>query len=216
VVVTDGAIALLLVDLYSGAYASFDHLEPGNGPSGICWATKRVDGVTYIFLRGSVTFWDWFKDFISLAAPCTHDVLGPVHPGFALGMDRVYAAIKQHSEGPWVVAGHSLGAGRAAILTGLMVEDGRTPLARVVFGEPKPGFSQLSRYIARVPGRSYRNGDTHQHDLVTDVPITLLIAEYEHPTPLIEVLAEPAIDAKEGVFKWHNMGLYAKAVQGIL
>jgi hypothetical protein len=212
--ITDAAIAALLVDLYAGS-DQFDHFEPGNGPSGICWASKRVDGVDVILMRGSVTFWDWFKDFVALAAPFVHDTLGPVHPGFALGMDRCWARIKQQTAGPWITAGHSLGAGRASVLTGLMLEDGVTPLERVVFGEPKPGFAKLGRYLAGVPGRSYRNGDTHAHDLVTDVPITFLLEEYEHPTPLIEVLAAPAADAPNGIFKWHNMRLYAKAVSNL-
>lgn len=213
--ITDAGIASMLVDLYAGTN-QFDHGEPGIGPSGICWASKRVDGVDVVVFRGSVTFWDWFKDFLALATPFAHETFGPIHQGFGLGMDRCWGRIKQQTKGPWIVGGHSLGAGRADIVTGLMIEDGCAPLARVVFGEPKPGFAQLAKYLSTVPGRSYRNGNAHAHDLVTDVPITFLLEEYEHPTPLIEVLAMPAADAKNGVFKWHNMGLYAQAVQGIL
>jgi hypothetical protein len=213
-VITHAAIAGLLVDLYAGAN-TFDNYAPGIGPSGICWASKRVDGVDVILLRGSVTFWDWFKDFLALATPFEHETLGPIHQGFGLGMDRAWRDISEVTKGPYIVAGHSLGAGRAAILTGIMIESGVQPLARVVFGEPKPGFDRLKQYIARVPGFSYRNGDTHAHDLVTDVPITFLLEEYEHPTPLIEVLATPAADAPNGVFKWHNMGLYRAALKGL-
>jgi hypothetical protein len=219
--ITDAAIAELLVELYRATPLSdmqestFDYFEPGNGPSGICWAVKRVDGVDVILLRGSVTFWDWFKDFLALATPFEHETLGPIHQGFGLGMDRAWASIAQRTKAPRIVAGHSLGAGRAAILTGLMVESGMPPLRRVVFGEPKPGFKRLSEFIAGVPAASYRNGDGHAHDLVTDVPITFLLEEYEHPTPLIEVLAAPAADAPNGVFKWHNMGLYAAALKGL-
>jgi hypothetical protein len=212
--ITHAAIAGLLVDLYAGAPV-FDNLAPGIGPSGICWASKRVENVDVILLRGSVTFWDWFKDFLALATPFGHETLGPIHQGFGLGMDRAWRDISDATKGPYIVAGHSLGAGRAAILTGIMLESGITPLKRVVFGEPKPGFARLKEYIAGVPGFSYRNGDTHAHDLVTDVPITFLLEEYEHPTPLIEVLATPAADAPNGVFKWHSMGLYATALKGL-
>jgi len=212
-VITDAAIAGMLVDLYAGKN-TFDNGEPGDGPSGICWASRRVDGVDVVVFRGSVTFWDWFKDFVALATPYHHETLGPVHPGFALGLDRCWHRIKKQTAGPWIVGGHSLGAGRADIMTGLMIEDGHAPLARVVFGEPKPGFAQLKNYLDAVPGRSFRNGDGHAHDLVTDVPITFFLEEYEHPTPLIEVLAAPAATATGGVFKWHNMLLYNAAVQG--
>jgi hypothetical protein len=213
-VITDAAIAGLLVDLYAGA-TTFDHFAPGLGPSGICWASKRVDDADVILLRGSVTFWDWFKDLMALAAPYSHETLGPTHPGFTLGMVRCLRDILAVTKGPYIIAGHSLGAGRAAILTGLMVEAGILPLTRVVFGSPKPGFKRLSDYIAGVPGRSYRNGDEHHHDLVTEVPFLLPPEEYVHPSPLIMVSAapDPATATKFGLFKWHHMPLYAQALK---
>jgi hypothetical protein len=215
---TDLQIANSLVDLYAGTLTSFDFVEPGKGDSGICWSSKRSDGVDYIFLRGSVTLADWFKDLIALAAPWTHDTLGPVHPGFLLGMDRCWAEIKFKTAGPWVVSGHSLGAGRAAILTGLMLEDGISPLARVTFGEPKPGFAQLAKFISKVPTRSYRNGHNRDHDLVTSVPISFPPEEYAHAETLIDVSAIPSLEETilHGPLRYHSMKLYVQALAGLV
>ncbi len=218
--ITDARIAELLEDLYAPdvlghTSAPVDYFAPGEGPSGICWASKRIDGVTVILLRGSVTLWDWLTDVMALATvPYHHETLGPTHPGFTLGMDRCWRDIKANTQGPYIIAGHSLGAGRAAILTGLMLESGVTPLARVVFGEPKPGFAPLASYIQGVSGRSYRNGDASHHDLVTDVPIRFPPEEYVHPSPLIEVCAPPVgyILERMGLFAWHHMGLYSSAL----
>lgn len=213
---TDAQIANLLLDLYGGKN-SFDFVESGSGDSGICWAHKRVDGVDYIFLRGSVTLQDWFRNLLALAAPWTHETLGPVHPGFLLGMDRCWAEIKQRTSGPWVVSGHSLGAARAAVLTGLMIESGVTPLCRVVFGEPKPGFSKLAQYISHVPSRSYRNGHNRDHDLVTSVPISFPPEEYVHAEALIDVTAIPSLKQtlKYGPLRYHVMELYAQALAAL-
>jgi hypothetical protein len=156
---------------------------------------------------------------LALATAFEHETLGPIHQGFGLGMDRCWARIKAQTKGPWIVGGHSLGAGRADVLTGLMVEDGCPPLARVVFGEPKPGFKRLADYISGIPGRSYRNGNPQHHDLVTDVPLTFPPEEYVHPTPLIEVDCEPdaAVVERWGAFRYHHMPLYAGALaKGIL
>ena len=213
--VTDGQIATFLVSLYDGTVSEFDFVEPGQGDSGICWAHKRVDEVDYIFLRGSATLRDWFRDLLALASPWTHDTLGPVHPGFLLGMDRCWAEIKERTKGPWIVCGHSLGAARAAILTGLMIESGVAPLCRVVFGEPKPGFSKLAQYISSVPSRSYRNGNAgREHDLVTSIPFSFHPEEYVHAETLIDVISEPDLETTllYGPLRFHKMELYVKAL----
>jgi len=213
-VISDLQIVNLLIAQYQDPAKGFDVSDPGVGPSGICWSSVNVSGTTVICLRGSKTFWDWFKDFIALATPYDHETLGPTHPGFTLGMDRCWRDIKASTTGPYVIAGHSLGGGRASILTGLMLEDNVHPLSRVTFGEPKPGFSQLAQYISSVPARAYRNGDGHHHDMVTDFPLTISMEEYTHPTPLIELSATPSDqhEALFGMFKFHHISLYGAAL----
>ena len=63
--------------------------------------------------RGSTTFEDWRRDFDVWADPFGHSKIGPVHPGFLLGVDQVLDEYRQKASGAPLVGGHSLGAGRA-------------------------------------------------------------------------------------------------------
>lgn len=218
--ISDYAIADLLVRLYDSEdepleTAGFDVFESGESDGGICWASKRCGTFDVVCLRGSKTLEDWARDAFSFTLPFANRGLGPVHPGFKIGMDDAWAEIRSKTHGPWVIAGHSLGAGRAAILAGLMVLDGCAPIRRVVFGEPRPGFQQLADLIALVPAASYCNGSqAHAHDRVTDVPLEFGVEQYVHPTPLSYVNAPPAA-ASSGLFAWHHMGLYREALKGM-
>lgn len=235
---SDAAIAALCNGIYDyPGYAPvvWDHLELPEQDNGICWGVKQFGGVDVIVLRGSTTQQDWIRDFAALAdpftgaesaflkvlafkisgAPSDHAFLGPVHPGFLAGMEDAWAAMKPLIGSRVIVSGHSLGAGRAAILTGLMVHDGRPPLARVVFGEPRPGFPPLAKLISSVTARSYRNGNGVLYDLVTDVPMPIGPEDYVHPCPLTDVCEEPGPKWTEqwGVFAWHAMPLYLRAAE---
>ena len=213
--ITDLAIADLLIKFYAWKGEANIFEAGAYTATGVCWASKRVDGVDVVMLRGSTTPTDWVRDFIALVSPFEHDDLGPVHPGFLIGMADVWRAIFKATTGPRIVAGHSLGAGRACILTGLMVKSGYPPIRRVCFGEPKPGFAQLASIISAVPAASYRNGDAHHHDIVTDVPITFPPEEYVHPLALTEVCAVPGSAGPQpewGPLNWHHMPLYRAAL----
>lgn len=215
---SDAVVANNLIALYAGNAANFTAIDLGS-VDGICWAHKqRADGCE-IYLRGSVTMEDWHRDFLALPnfQPFTHSALGPVHSGFLLGLHELWDEIKRKTKGPWVVAGHSLGAGRAAILAGIMMSDGKPPLRRVCFGEPKAGFAKLAKLVSAIPAASYRNGDDKHHDLVTDVPFTFPPLNYVHPCDLTHVCAPPdeVMALRYGVFSWHSMNLYAKALLGV-
>lgn len=195
----------------------YDAGDLGQGDHGICWTAKRaVDGVTDIDLRGSKSPLDWFRDFLAAAwQPFGHPQLGAVHAGFYIGMPETWAAIRACTNPPYRVSGHSLGAGRACILAGLMTLDGMPPGRRTCFGEPRPGMAQLGKLIADVPAASYRNGDTFHHDYVTDVPFTILpLLGYVHPFPLTMVCAQPGSAGPQdsGVFEWHHLPLYRAAL----
>jgi hypothetical protein len=133
-------------------------------------------------------------------------------------MDATWAEIKATTTGPYRVIGHSLGAGRAAILCGLMIADGAMPVERVVWGEPLSGFDRLAKLIAPIPARSYRNGDGRLlHDRVTDVPFSFPPEEFVRASTLIDVCAPPdgPIIARLGVFSWHHMALYLEAMKTV-
>ena len=141
-----------------------------------------------------------------------------MHPGFFAGLPELWTRLKPRlTQKPSIVAGHSLGAARASLFTGLMVLDGKPPVRRLCFGEPRPAFPQAAGIIANVRSRSYCNANGRAHDLVTDVPFTSWIEDYVHPTPLIPICAPPSdADVQRDIFfAWHAMRLYASATPDI-
>lgn len=217
--IADADIAVLCAGIYAPDRPGgivWDHYDSGAASDGVCWGLKHIGTDTVLVLRGSVTTQDWLRDLYAVANPFHHDDIGPVHPGFLSGMrtvERELGNLISKSQSLYI-AGHSLGAARAAILTALLVFDGWEPTARVVFGEPKPAFMPLAKMIAHIPGRSYRNGDSVHHDLVTDSPFSFPPEQYVHPTPIIPVCARPDGDLfqRNGIFAWHHMGLYQTAL----
>jgi hypothetical protein len=220
---SDKDIAALCLGIYAtpGAPAvTWDRFDDGADSDQICWGVKVVDGCDILVFRGSVTFVDWRRDFDVWANPFGHSKLGPVHPGFLLGLDQVlqeYRAYRGNGTNKLIVAGHSLGAGRASVLCGLAIVAGIVPAGRIVFGEPCPGFPPLAQLLASIPdSRSYRNGKfgSFEHDLITDIPLNVPpLLQYVHPTTLIDVQALPPPGDQWGVFSYHHMPLYAQALE---
>ena len=209
---SDAAIVALCAKIYlpTAIAGAFDYYDAGMD-DGVCWAIKRLDGFDVVVFRGSVTRQDWLRDLQALATPSR---VGHVHSGFYSGMEHMWGDLKPMLSQPVIITGHSLGAARAAVLTALMTVDGVPPVARIVFGEPKPGLLDFAKLITGTPGRSYRNGDSTHHDLITDVPFSFPPEQYVHPTPIIPVCCRPAgIEfADLGVFAWHHVGLYQTAI----
>jgi lipase (class 3) len=202
-----------LVSLCAKIYQStdgWDYYDPGPD-DGIVWSIKRLDGFDVVVFRGSVTLQDWLRDVQAFAVPSR---IGHVHSGFYAGMEHMWSDLKPMLEQPAIITGHSLGAARAGVLSALMTVDHVPPVARVVFGEPKPGLVDFAQLITRTPGRSYRNGDDTHHDLITDIPFSFPPMQYVHPTPIIPVCCRP--DESEfadlGVFAWHHVPLYQAAL----
>jgi hypothetical protein len=174
--ISEHDIAQLCLDIYQGQPAQWDQLEVP--PDGVAFGIKEFpEGIALIF-RGSATLQDWLRNAEAIADPSAHQGLGPVHPGFFAGLPELWTRLKPRlTQKPCIVAGHSLGAARASLFTGLMVLDGKPPVRRLCFGEPRPGFPQAAGIIANVRSRSYRNANGRAHDLVTDVPFTTWIAD---------------------------------------
>jgi hypothetical protein len=209
-VISDKDLATLCGAIYAGSADAWDHFDPGADDDAVCWALKKLDGYDAVVFRGSDTFKDWIRDLRAAPIPTR---LGQVHAGFYAGMEKTWAEIRAMQSQPLIVTGHSLGAARAGVLCGLAILDGTTPAARVVFGEPKPGFADLAKITDAAPGRSYRNGDHRHHDVVTDVPFSFPPFEYVHPTPIIPVTDVPTGDifARLGLFAWHHIAHYEAA-----
>jgi hypothetical protein len=208
----DALIASLCQAIYSrtALIDQWQRFDPGLD-DGVCYGVRKFDGFDVVVFRGSITAQDWISDLRALIVPTR---IGHVHAGFFAGMEHVWSELRPLLSQPVIVAGHSLGAARAAILCGLMVKDGVTPFRRVVFGEPKPGLIDFADLIKAIPAASYRNGDTVHHDLVTDLPPSFPPLTYVHPTPVAVVCAEPDGNEFEklGVFAWHHIELYVSAL----
>lgn len=191
----------------------FDKIDDGDG-DGVVWAIAREDDVDTVVLRGSVTPEDWLRD--SFATPYRDPTLGPVHHGFYLGMRNVWSDVVGllRPDARLVVTGHSLGAARAAILAGVALGNGTPVAARIVFGEPKPGFRPLADFCRCVPTRSYRNGVGVNHDLVTDLPLTIprFGLHYERQVAVTVVDQEPDPGDLSGLFVYHHFHLYLAAM----
>ena len=210
---SDALCASLCEATYSptASIEQWDHFDPGL-IDGVCWGLKRIDGFDIIALRGSAIFQDWVRD---LRAGPMLTRIGHVHEGFHQGMEQAWTDIRGVLKQPVIITGHSLGAARASILTALMIVDGTIPVARVVFGEPKPGFADHAKIVVSVPGRSYRNGDGIHHDLVTDVPFSFPPLEYTRASPIIPVSDPPPADDQWGAFSYHHIQLYFGALSAL-
>ena len=209
---SDADCAALCAAIYAPTAATtFDHFDIGSD-DGVCWALKRCEGADVVVLRGSVTAQDWFRDAEAFTIATR---AGRVHDGFHRGMEHMWADVKPLLDQPVIVTGHSLGAARAAILTAFMICDGKSPAARVVFGEPKPGLIDHAQIVKTVPGRSYRNGDGLHHDVIADLPFSMPPTQYVHPTPIIPVCERPTggLFDRTGLFAWHHVQLYEAALQ---
>lgn len=203
-----------LVNLCAEIYqegGSWDYLDKGEDDN-IYWALKKYDGCDVIVLRGSITAHDWYED---LRAVPIKTRIGTVHEGFYDGMEHMWSDVVSMLTQPVMVTGHSLAAARADILTAIMVVDKKPPIRRVVFGEPRPGLSDLAKFVCEVDGPTYRNGDAHGYDRVCDVPFKLFGPfDFVHPKPHMQVTALPTgnVFQREGLFAFHHVQLYQAAV----
>jgi len=209
---SDALIASYCGTIYkpTAIISDFDHFDAGLD-DGVTWALKRLPGYDLVVFRGSITLQDWIRDLRALAIPSR---IGHVHVGFYAGMENVWKDLRPLLGQPAIVAGHSLGAARAGVMTALMTVDGAAPVARVVFGEPKPGLLDFAEIIKNIPARSYRNGDELHHDLICDVPLSFPPFQYVHPTPVVPVTCKPdeVEFADGGAFAWHHIELYVTAL----
>ena len=204
-----GYIAELLAAQYAGELDQFDYTDQG-ADTGVFWSAKHCPEGCLILFRGSADRQDWERDLEAIGNPFTHSVFGPLHPGFSKDMEAVWAKIKAQFSGPYIVAGHSLGAARAAIAAAYMKHDGQPPIKRFGFGEPHPGFTKLRLYLAGIPAEIYRNRAVHNDaDPVTVIPFWPYVPSGE----ATELTGTPT---RPGPFGLHDIHLYCSLVKSHL
>lgn len=198
--ITDNDLALLCQASYDPG-AVWDHAWTADD---IHVTHKMVEGVSVIVFRGSIDVNDWLADFDAL--PHKHPRLGWCHAGFLRYLDLVFENIMAVVGRDIIVTGHSLGAARASLLAGLLLDHGSQVMARVTFGEPRPAFKRLGEIIGNSGciSRSYRNGI----DPVPLVPAFLWpLLPYQHVTEPLAI-SNPPDDSIVPSF-WHSIDLYA-------
>lgn len=157
------------------------------------------DGLTGIDFPGSVTFIDWARDFTAIPTHETfeHIDLGIVPLGFLEGMEPAVIRIMADVPGPKLIFGHSLGAARAYIASGLLSAAKAPPVRAVGFAPPRVG--DLMGLIQEF-GHGYR----WSADPVPEVPLLFL-----QPCPLTQ-LGSAAFQIDP--FPCHAIGRYAENV----
>lgn len=139
------------------------------------------DGIAMVF-RGSDDTASWLADID--VDTITVNGMGDVHDGF-------YSAWKSnkdmllHNAGD-VVCGHSLGAALAIIHAAKMCLTAKAPKAVFAFEPPRVSIDGTLAKLFKtfnVKLFLYRNGN----DIVTEVPVSLPLLDWQHPAPLIPI-----------------------------
>lgn len=214
---TNRAIVDVIAETYTTG-APWDFLLDGDADDdGIYIGLRRIGNVDLIACRGSRTLEDWMRDSSAWSHDtCCHPRLGPLHAGFYAGLEEALANLERQvrHDAELAIAGHSLGAARAAILAGMFKDIGRRVDALSLCGCPRPGFQQFADWISDIPTQNYRNvaRDGHGHDYVTDVPFTATLFPYVPAALYTDNLVTPAPHDKWGPFAFHHIELYQGAV----
>lgn len=184
----------------------FDFIDDGT-ETGVWVGIKRIGDTDVIVFRGSITPEDWWRDahteMISIPG------LGLVHSGFIKNLDIVHSKLDAITRPNPIITGHSLGAARAALYAGMLVNYYDDPKEVVLFGCPRPGAQTLTNLLKNVPIISYRN----RLDPVTDVPLPLPPEfPYEHVRQLTGV--DGMVDYSIGP-PWddHHIANYCKGLE---
>ena len=165
--------------------------------------------------RGSVSVLDWVHNLEAWLIDVPG--MGRVHQGFYVSVPEIWPKIiNAIGVEPWVVAGHSRGAGEATVCTAMAVLSGRAPLSRIVFGEPLSGDRSFCGIVAKVPGLSFVNGTKNGQyvDAVTELPVYVPeVFPYVRATPVTLISNDPGYtDDWPGNFRFHHMQLYQETV----
>lgn len=136
---------------------------------------KTATGTALVF-RGTENLGDFLSDIDAVPVPV--DGLGNVHQGFYQDLPDFMEAAIPHLSGEILLMGHSLGASRAELATGILLLN-NIPVTQLYSFEPAKVATDgtLWNLLASVNPQLYKNGN----DLVPDLPDML---DYKHPAAL--------------------------------
>jgi Lipase (class 3) len=170
--------------------------------------TRRADGLTIFSVEGTYNAPLWIGDFLALDTEDqetkNHPTLGMVHADFYQAALRLLAPIETATrQGPVAVCGHSRGAALAAMICGLLLDDGYPVVKMGLFAPPRAGGALFVKIVTSVPFCAYRFGD----DPVTEVPFTL--PDFPYAQVPLTAIGRPMIPAIE----CHHIANYVAGVQ---
>jgi hypothetical protein len=153
-----------------------------------------VNGLPVVAIEGTHDPLGWAIDFCALAAKdhegVDHASLGWLHAGIYASARAILPRIALSVDGrPYAISGHSLGAGLALMIGGMMIDDGHPPVKIGAFAPPRVGGEALVKVATSVPFCAYHYGD----DPVPTVPLTLLPLFPYRQVPLTRI-GKPAFD----------------------
>lgn len=198
---------LVLVDLVCQSYSPipdgvFDRVLQYEDATA---CLKRVDDTLVIAMPGTEDFANVMSDLE--IEPYHHPVLGEIHMGFYKPIPGLGALLLPYLQNGLAIsiAGHSLGAARAALLACWLKISGITVDQLSLYACPRIGTHIIEDYLlANIPnGISFVNGI----DPVPDLP-----PEYDSPYPAIKVIADPGGVADIDPARWHSCALYREAI----
>ena len=204
--VTDYDICQLLQRQYDG-----EQFDTTIDISGVYCSVSHLSDCSVVMFRGSTTPLDFWRDFEGLMVKDA--AIGGVEQGFITGLRDVKAHLNNiyfSSKNPLIIAGHSLGAARALLFSGLIRLERWMIDSVIVFGSPRPGGSYLKSILWPLTIRSYKNNK----DPVTDVPIDLgLLEPYCEPRDFIMLDVPPVPNDDWGLVAPHRLSYYAQGVE---
>ena len=176
---------------------------------------KKIDGLWYVVFRGSTSVLDWVHNLEAWLIDVPG--MGRVHHGFYVSMPEIWPKIiSAIGSDPWIVTGHSRGAGEATVCAAMAFLSSQPPLSWILFGSPRCGDQTFYDVIAKVNGYSFVNGskDGQSADAVTELPIYVPeIFPYIGVTPVTFISNDPGPeDAWPGSLRFHHMQLYQRVV----
>lgn len=220
-------------DLCAASYGGWNWSASGAAfaeTDGVWWAVLNYVELSWVVFRGSETFEkdgslkdvaeDWARDFLALPEHpfLHHEKLGFIHAGFYAGMENAYAEIRKHIQGDVTyVTGHSLGAARATIFTGMLRLDYPSmSVHRIVFGEPNEAFVGGNTGLLEIVSDHWVSNYSFQNTCPSQGfcdPVTLVPpAPYKAPTERIKVVSGLVPTSLPDTAKLHSITEYQKAV----
>ena len=140
--------------------SGFKHAK-ANSQAGVHWITADRDGALFIFVRGSEDAWDWVRNATFWMDTGPFNEGDRVHRGFDLSAQEILHVEAERIEavdqtnGPIILAGHSLGAATVTCLAAHMVAADITPAGVVSLCGPPVGNGNFCNLLWAALGHTY-------------------------------------------------------------